>query len=107
MARVAVVLVALLAVSAGTNAVLTIRDEAGQHYGRLVTLPGGGRINTSVTGTGEETFVIMPGFGSASPVLELAPPVDDLDDQATVVVVEPFGYGWSDRQTDADRTPRT
>jgi pimeloyl-ACP methyl ester carboxylesterase len=30
--------------------------------------------------------------------------VDELDDDATVVVVEPFGYGWSDRQTEADRT---
>jgi pimeloyl-ACP methyl ester carboxylesterase len=46
----------------------------------------------------------MPGYGAASPVLEFAPLVDDLDDHATVVVVEPFGYGYSDRRT---TTPRT
>jgi pimeloyl-ACP methyl ester carboxylesterase len=102
--RVAVVLTALLAVSAGANAVLTVRDGLEQPYGQLVTLPGGGQVNTAVTGTGKETFVIMPGYAAASPVLEFAPLVDDLDNHATVVVVEPFGYGYSDRQTDADRT---
>ena len=104
LARIAVVVAVLLTVSAGTNAVLTVRDGLTQPYGHLVTLPGGGKVNTSVSGTGEETFVIVPGFGAASPVLEFAPLVDDLDDHATVVVVEPFGYGWSDRRTKADRT---
>jgi pimeloyl-ACP methyl ester carboxylesterase len=99
----AAVLAALLAVSAGANAVLTVRDELAQPYGQLVTLPHGA-VNTTVTGAGEETFVIMPGYGVASPVLAFAPLVDDLDDHATVVVVEPFGYGWSDRQTKAART---
>jgi pimeloyl-ACP methyl ester carboxylesterase len=102
MARSALVLGALLIVSAGANAALGAHDGRAP-YGRLVTLPGG-KVNTSVTGTGQETFVIMPGYASASPVLEFAPLVDDLDDNATVVVVEPFGYGWSDRQTKADRT---
>jgi pimeloyl-ACP methyl ester carboxylesterase len=105
--RIAVLLVALLAallvVSTGTNAVLTAREGLAPPYGRLVDIPGGA-ISTAVTGTGEQTFVIMPGFGAASPVLEFAPLVDDLDDHATVVVVEPFGYGYSDRQTAADRT---
>jgi pimeloyl-ACP methyl ester carboxylesterase len=102
-ARFAMLLTALLAVSAGTNAALAIHDGRQQPYGRLVTLPGG-RVNTAVSGAGEETFVIMPGYGAASPVLEFAPLVDQLDDNATVVVVEPFGYGWSDRQTEAART---
>ncbi len=102
--RVIALLAALLAVSAGANAVLVVRDSLARPYGQLVTLPGGGRLNTAVTGAGEETFVIMTGYGAASPVLEFAPLVDDLDDHATVVVVEPFGYGYSDRQTDAART---
>lgn len=102
-ARVAVVLTALLAVSAGANAVLTVREGLAEPYGQLVALPGGA-VNTAVTGAGEETFVIMPGYGSASPVLEFGPLVDDLDDRATVVVVEPFGYGYSDRRTTEDRT---
>ena len=61
-------------------------------------------MNTAISGAGGETFVIMPGYGAASPVLEFAPLVDKLDDHAIVVVVEPFGYGYSDRKTDADRT---
>jgi pimeloyl-ACP methyl ester carboxylesterase len=97
------VLVVLLAVSAGANAVLAFREGLTPSYGRLVTIPGG-TVNTSVSGSGEETFVIVPGLGGSSPVLEFAPLVDDLDDHATVVVVEPFGYGWSDRRTGADRT---
>ena len=102
-ARTGVVLVALLAVSAGANAVLTVPESLAEPYGRLVTIPAG-EINTAVSGAGEETFVIMPGYGAASPVLEFAPLVDDLDDHATVVVVEPFGYGYSDRRTKAPRT---
>ncbi len=102
-ARSAVVLAALLVVSATANAALTYREGTTQSYGRLVELPAGS-VNTSVSGTGEETFVIMTGYGAPSPVLEFAPLVDDLDDAATVVVVEPFGYGWSDRSTEADRT---
>jgi pimeloyl-ACP methyl ester carboxylesterase len=98
-----VLLTALLAVSVGANAVLSVRDGLAQPYGQLVTIPAGD-VNTAVSGTGAETFVILPGFGSASPVLEFAPLVDQLDDHATVVVVEPFGYGHSDRRTDADRT---
>ena len=67
-----------------------------------MTIPGG-EVNTAVSGSGEETFVIMPGYGAASPVLEFAPLVDNLDDHATVAVVEPFGYGYSDRRTNAPR----
>jgi pimeloyl-ACP methyl ester carboxylesterase len=101
-ARSALVLAALLTVSAGANAALGFHDGRAA-YGRLVTLPAG-KVNTAVTGTGTETFVIMAGYASASPVLEFAPLVNALDDNATVVVVEPFGYGWSDRQTKAART---
>ena len=101
--RCALLLTALLALSVGSNAVLSVSDALAQPYGQLVTLPDGA-VNTAVSGTGEETFVIMPGYGAASPVLEFAPLVNDLDDHATVVVVEPFGYGYSDRKTDADRT---
>lgn len=102
--RVALLLVALLVVSVGANAVLTVRDSLAQPYGHLVTLPGGGKVNAAVSGAGADTFVIMPGYGAVSPVLEFAPLVDNLDDHATVVVVEPFGYGYSDRRTKAART---
>jgi pimeloyl-ACP methyl ester carboxylesterase len=101
--RCALLLTALLALSVGSNAVLSVRDALAQPYGQLVTLPSGA-VNTAVSGTGQETFVIMPGYGAASPVLEFAPLVNNLDDHATVVVVEPFGYGYSDRKTEADRT---
>lgn len=103
LARSAVVLGTLLAASAWTNAALTNWEGLTQPYGHLVELPSGS-VNTSVSGTGDETFVIVTGYGAPSPVLEFAPLVEDLDDHATVVVVEPFGYGWSDRRTEADRT---
>src|SRR3954471_24883103 len=71
-ARFGVLLAALLAVSTGANAVLTVRDGLAQSYGQRVLLPGG-EVNTTVSGSGAETFVLMPGYGAASPVLEFAP----------------------------------
>ena len=57
--------------------------------GHLVELPARS-VTLSASGTGEETFVIMTGYAAVSPVLEFAPLVEHLDDDATVIVVEPF-----------------
>jgi len=47
--------------------------------------------------------VLLPGFGTSSPVLDFEPLVADLAVDHRVIVVEPFGYGLSDG-TDRDRT---
>lgn len=56
-----------------------------------------------MTGKGEQTVVLLSGYGTASPVLDYTPLIDELDDTYTVVVIEQFGYGYSD----LDVTQRT
>lgn len=100
---VALVVVALVAVSTVSNLVLGAVEKANaQPYGETVGIDGG-EVNVSVTGEGEPTLVLLSGYGTASPVLDFAPLVAELDDAYTVVVIERFGYGYSD----LDVTERT
>jgi len=71
-------------------------------YGQTVTVDGR-QMNVLVAGDGPENIVLIPGFGTASPVLDFEPLVTDLAQDHRVVVVEPFGYGLSDG-TDRERT---
>ena len=73
-----------------------------ERYGRLVDVDGK-KMNVEVQGSGEQTVVLLPGFGTASPVLDFAPLVAELKPHYRVVVVEPFGYGLSD-ETGKPRT---
>lgn len=65
-------------------------------YGETVSV-GGRDMNVLVAGGGDETVVLLPGFGTASPVLDFGPLISGLAEDHRVVVVEPFGYGLSDR----------
>lgn len=53
-------------------------------------------LRVQVTGEGEETMVLLPGYLTGSPVLDFQPLVSELSKEYKVVVVEPFGYGLSD-----------
>jgi len=48
-------------------------------------------------------LVVLPGFGSASPILEFKPIAEMLSEQFQVYTIEPFGYGLSDGNTDDRR----
>ena len=61
-------------------------------------------MNVYVAGSGEKTIVILPGFGSQSPVLQYKALVDGLKDEYRVVVVEYYGYGFSMGNTKSPRT---
>ena len=56
----------------------------------------GEKIHIVIKGAGEKTIVLLPGLGTAAPALDFEPLVDELAKDFQVVVVEPFGYGWSD-----------
>ncbi|MEK5237385.1 alpha/beta hydrolase [Paenibacillus sp. FSL L8-0470] len=71
-------------------------------YGQLVSVDGK-HMNVLIQGEGEETVVLLPGFGTAAPALDFKLLVDELSPFYKVVVVEPFGYGLSD-ETDKERT---
>jgi pimeloyl-ACP methyl ester carboxylesterase len=60
-------------------------------------------MNVLVQGNGQETVVLLPGFGTAAPALDFKPLVEELLPHYRVVVVEPFGYGLSD-ETNKERT---
>lgn len=85
------------------NAVATAteRDRV-EPYGQTVVVDGR-EMNVLVAGEGATDIVLLPGFGTASPVLDFAPLVSDLAEDHRVIVVEPFGYGLSDG-TDTERT---
>lgn len=92
-----------LATTSIVNVVATNVESADiTPYGEKVPV-GGKSMNVLVSGTGDETIVLLPGLGTAAPALDFQPLIDELDDTFRVVAVEPFGTGLSD-QTDAPRT---
>lgn len=60
-------------------------------------------MNYYVAGEGP-TIVILPEFGSQSPIIQYKTLVDGLKDNYRVVVVEYFGYGFSMSMKDHERT---
>nr|WP_229757995.1 alpha/beta hydrolase [Paenibacillus marchantiophytorum] len=83
--------------------VICNKSEQGKiaSYGQLVPVDGK-NMNVFIQGKGEETVVLLPGFGTAAPALDFKPLVDELSPFYKVVVIEPFGYGLSD-ETDKER----
>ncbi|WDF05680.1 MULTISPECIES: alpha/beta hydrolase [Shouchella] len=73
-----------------------------ESYGQLVQVDGE-TMNVLIEGEGEETIVLLPGYGTAAPALDFKPLIEELAPFYKVVVVEPFGYGLSDH-TDKERT---
>lgn len=70
--------------------------------GEMVNV-GGRQIHVYTQGEGDNTIVLTPGLGTTAPVLDFEPLIDELAKTNKVVVIEPFGYGWSDL-TDDERT---
>lgn len=98
---------AVVAVGLTTTTVVDVvatssEKDAIERYGETVTVDGR-QMNLQVTGDGPVDVVLLPGFGTASPVLDFGPLVEDLAQDHRVIVVEPFGYGLSDG-TDVERT---
>jgi pimeloyl-ACP methyl ester carboxylesterase len=90
-------------VSIAANAVATASEKAElAPYGQTVTLDTGGEINVSRTGGPGPTMVLLSGYGTPAPALDFAPLIRELD-AFDVIVVEGFGYGYSDLDV-PDRT---
>lgn len=70
--------------------------------GHLVEVDGN-KMHVHVEGEGNKTILLLPGLGTSAPVLDFEPLMNELSKSNRVVVVEPFGYGWSEK-TDKDRT---
>lgn len=77
--------------------VISNKSEQGkiEPYGQFVTVDGK-NMNVTIQGQGEETVVLLPGYGTGSPGIDFMPLVEELAPFYKVVVIEPFGYGLSD-----------
>lgn len=64
-------------------------------YKNLVPVYQSKMMNVYSVGYGDKTIVILPGFGSQSPIIQYKTLIDSLKDKYRVVVVEYFGYGYS------------
>jgi pimeloyl-ACP methyl ester carboxylesterase len=63
--------------------------------GQLVEVDGH-NMSIYTEGEGEHTIVFLSGHGTASPILDFKPLFSRLSDAYKIVVVEKFGYGFSD-----------
>lgn len=102
LAIAALTLLGLVVVSAAANLLLERVERANATpYGERVQIDQG-TINVSITGVNGPTVVLLSGLGTGAPGLDFAPLVRELPGYRTVVV-EGFGYGYSD----TDVRPRT
>jgi pimeloyl-ACP methyl ester carboxylesterase len=92
---VALALVALVLASASINLILTGREKSRfAPYGQRVPVAGG-MINVWRSGHAGPTMVLLSGLGTAAPALDFAPLIRRLG-AYDAIVVEGFGYGYSD-----------
>lgn len=100
---VAVVVVGILIWGSVTEAVMSISDT------KKLVAPGtfvkieGSKMHLYSVGEGEKTIVLIPGLGTAAPYVDFQPLWSLLSQNNKVIVVERFGYGFSDI-TKTDRT---
>lgn len=72
-------------------------------YGTKIKLKSG-NINICDKGPKDgKVIVLLPGYGTISPILDYSPLIEDLSKDFRVIAIEPFGYGDSDRTA----VPRT
>lgn len=70
--------------------------------GVLVNVDGK-KMHIYSEGHGKKTIILMPGLGSVAPSIDFKPLINELKNDFKVVVVEPFGYGFSE-ETSKERT---
>jgi pimeloyl-ACP methyl ester carboxylesterase len=88
------------------NRIMLIRENPlRQPLGQMVEVDGQ-NMSVYTEGEGERTLVFMSGSAIASPILEYKPLYSLLSDDYKVVVIEKFGYGFSD-VTDDERSFET
>jgi pimeloyl-ACP methyl ester carboxylesterase len=66
-----------------------------QPIGKVVEVDGKD-MHIYTKGKGADTFVLLSGLGTAAPALDFDPLINEMAKNNKVVVVESFGYGWSD-----------
>lgn len=85
----------LLAVYVNHRICLAKEQELLAPIGKMVEMDGH-QMSVYVEGSGDQTLVFMSGGGTCSPILDFKSLYSKLSDEYRIVVVEKFGYGFSD-----------
>ena len=94
-ALLAVLLLALAAVYANHQIQLGKELPLRAPLGQLVEV-NGRRMSLYTEGAGDKTLVFLSGGGTCSPILDFRSLYSTLTDRCRIVVIEKFGYGFSD-----------
>ena len=70
-------------------------EKLRQPLGQLIDM-NGNNISIYAEGSGSKTLVFLSGGGTCSPILDFKSLYSMLSDEYKIVVVEKFGYGYSD-----------
>jgi pimeloyl-ACP methyl ester carboxylesterase len=89
------IIVALLILSTVTHNILKSIEKNKYKIGQTINIDGK-NMQAYVTGQGEKTIVLLSGLGTASPIIDFMPLAERLSKDYKVVILEYFGYGFSD-----------
>ena len=92
---VAILVVILIVIYINHRVCLTREKELLTPIGKIVEV-NGHQMSVYVEGSGNQTLVFMSGGGTCSPILDFKSLYSRLSDEYRIVVVEKFGYGFSD-----------
>src|SRR5690625_216092 len=96
-------IVAVLVIWAIFSNIMTVYEQSKYSaIGQLVEVDGN-NMHIYTKGDGDNTIVLLSGLGTAAPALDFEPLINEMAKKNKVVVVELFGYGWSDI-TNKERT---
>lgn len=90
-----IISVLLLAIYINHKIHLNRDSERFTPLGKIVEVDGN-NMSVYVDGSGEKTLVFMSGGGTCSPILDFKSLYSLLSDEYRIVVIERFGYGFSD-----------
>lgn len=90
-----IIIVFLLSIFINHKIQLKKESELLTPIGQLVEVDGH-NMSVYIEGTGDKTIVFLSGGGTCSPILDFKSLYSLLSDEYKVVVVEKFGYGFSD-----------
>jgi pimeloyl-ACP methyl ester carboxylesterase len=100
---VAVVIVGILVLGSITEVAMSISDNKKLVAPGTIVEVEGSKMHLYSVGEGEKTIVLIPGLGTHAPYVDFQPLWSLLSQNNKVIVVERFGYGFSDI-TKTDRT---
>ena len=95
---VLIILVLFLAGVFIFNKIMLFKEKSlirNQKFGQLIEVDGH-NMSISVSGEGERTLVFMAGAGASAPIIDYTPFAERFNDDHKCVIIEKFGYGFSD-----------